>query len=310
LAEALHQALDRQARGEPVRVEDLLSQGVAGGERVADVLRVAGLLDQFVRHIEGESGISVAPTAAASTQHYEPGPVALPQPFPREYVIRGLLGEGSFGKVWLADDLNLGIPVALKTVRLHGGVEQRSRALAGLQKEARILAQLRHPNVVQVHAWRQAGDGHYLVLQYVRGGSLKARLEAGGPLGWRQAARYVADVAEALGHVHARGLVHRDIKPANLLWDEVGDEVLLTDFGVSAWLAEAGQGEAAGTAWYMAPEALQGRGGWPPTSTAWPPPCSTSSRASRPLPRRPGRSCRPGSRGACRTPTRVARSCR
>jgi hypothetical protein len=261
LAETLHQALDRQARGEPVREEELLAQGGAGRARVADVLRVAGLLDQFVRHVEGESGIAVAPAVAASTLPYEPGAAALPQPFPGEYALRALLGEGSFGKVWLADDLNLGIAVALKTVRPHGGVERRSRALAGLQKEARLLAQLRHPNVVQVHAWRQAGDEHYLVMQYVRGGSLKGRLEAGGPLDWRQAARYVADVAEALSHVHASGLVHRDIKPANLLWDEARDEVLLTDFGVSAWLAEAGRGEVAGTAWYMAPEALQGRGG-------------------------------------------------
>jgi serine/threonine protein kinase len=261
LAEALQQALDRQARGESVRLEDLVREGAAGCQRVAAVLRVAEQLDQLVRHVEGESGISVVPAAAASTQHFEPRVAALPQPFPGEYVIRGLLGEGSFGKVWLADDLKLGIPVALKTVRLWGGVEQRSRALAALQNDARTLARLRHPNIVQVHAWRQAGDGQYLVLQYVRGKSLKERLEAERALGWRQAARYVADVAEALGHVHACGVVHRDIKPANLLWDEAKDEVLLTDFGLSAWLAEAGDGEVAGTPLYMAPEALLGRSG-------------------------------------------------
>jgi hypothetical protein len=151
--------------------------------------------------------------------------------------------------------------VALKAVRPEGGVERRSRALAQLENDARTLARLSHPNVVRVHAWRQAGGEHYLVMQYVPGRSLKDRLETKGPLGWRQAARYVADAAEALGHVHARGVVHRDIKPANLLWDEDSDEVLLTDFGVSAWLAEAGRGEAAGTALYMAPEALRGRGG-------------------------------------------------
>src|SRR5262249_20675189 len=161
---------------------------------------------------------------------------------------RGLLGEGGFGQVWLADDLNLGVPVALKTIRLHGGVEQRSRALAALQNEARRLARVKHPNVGQVHAWRQAAGDHYLGAQYVPRRTLEARLEAEGPLGWRRAARYIADVAEALGHVHASGLVHRDIKPANLLWDENRDEVLLTDFGLSAWLAEAGAGEAAGTA--------------------------------------------------------------
>jgi hypothetical protein len=261
LVEALHRALERDARGEPARVDDLLPPGAEGGERLAGALQAAGLLDQFVRHIEEEAGIDFPAPAEESTQAYEPGHEALPQPFPGEYWFRALLGEGNFGKVWLADDLRLGVPVALKTVRLRGGVEQRSRALAALQNDARTLARLCHPNIVQVYAWRQAGGEHYLVLQYVPGKSLKDRLKAEGPLGWRLAARYVADVAEALGHVHARGLVHRDIKPANLLWDEVRDEVLLTDFGVSVWLAEAGRGEAAGTPRYMAPEALQGRGG-------------------------------------------------
>jgi tRNA A-37 threonylcarbamoyl transferase component Bud32 len=260
LAEAFHQALEREARGEPARVEDLVPASAEGRERVADVLRVAGLLDQLVRHVEEGSGIFVAPAEVGLTQQYEPGAEGLPQPFPKEYVIRGLLGEGTFGQVWLADDVNLGIPVALKSVPLRGGVEERSRALVALQNDAKRLAQLRHPNIVQVHAWRQAGDEHYLVMQYVPGLSLKARLDATGPLPWRLAARYAADVAEALGHVHALGLVHRDIKPANLLWDQTSDEVLLTDFGVSAWLAEAGRGEVAGTALYMGPEALEGRG--------------------------------------------------
>jgi tRNA A-37 threonylcarbamoyl transferase component Bud32 len=261
LVEALHQALERTERGGSGGLDGLLPEGTEGQEQLADSLRAARFLDQFVRHVEGESGISISAGGPALTEAFEPEAGPLPQPFPEEYVLRGLLGEGAFGQVWLADDLKLGIPVALKTIRLHGGVEQRSRALAALENEARNLARLRHPNVVQVHAWRQSGEEHYLVLQYVHGQSLKARVEAEGALGWRQAARYVADVAEALGQVHACGLVHRDIKPANLLWDEARDEVLLTDFGLSAWLAEAGVGEAAGTALYMAPEALQGRSG-------------------------------------------------
>jgi tRNA A-37 threonylcarbamoyl transferase component Bud32 len=248
LAEALRRALERDAPDKTATVSDLLPHGAEGGERLAGALQAAGLLDQFVRHIEEEAGVDF------------PAPKALPQPFPREYCFRALLGEGSFGKVWLADDLRLGVPVALKAVRLEGGVERRSWALAQLENEAKKLARLRHPNIVQVHAWRQAGGEHYLVMQYVPGGSLRTRLAAEGPLPWRLAARYVADAAEALGHVHDAGIAHRDIKPANLLWNEANDEVLLTDFGLAAWLAEAG-GEAAGTALYMAPEALEGRAG-------------------------------------------------
>ena len=261
LAEALHRALERDARGEPARLDDLMAPGTDGRERLADALEAAGLIDQLVRHIGEETGIHFPPPAEGSSLSSDSGRVELPQPFPGEYRILGALGKGSFGEVWLAEDLKQGSFVALKTVRLEGGADQRSQALAALENDARKLFKVRHPNIVQVHAWRQAGDEHYLVLQYVPGKSLEDRLKAEGSLAWRLAARYVADVAEALGHVHSRGLVHRDIKPANLLWHEDEDEVLLTDFGLAAWLVEAGRGEAAGTATYMAPEALRGRGG-------------------------------------------------
>jgi serine/threonine protein kinase len=260
LAEALHRALERDERGEPANVDDLLPPGAEGGERLAGALQVAGLLSQFVRHVEEEAGIHFPAPGGGSTQAYEPGQVALPQPFPGVYQFRALLGEGSFGKVWLAYDLRLDVYVVLKVVRPEGGVERRSRALAQLENQAKKLARLKHPNIVRVHTWREAGGEHYLVMQYVPGKSLRDRLDAEGPLPWRLAARYVADAAEALGHVHAAGIVHRDITPANLLWHESSDEVLLTDFGLAVWLAEAG-GEAAGTALYMAPEALEGRAG-------------------------------------------------
>jgi hypothetical protein len=260
LAEVLHRALERAERGEPPEQQDPLPASVKGRKRLDDLLKVANRLGQLVRYLEEGLGISIDSPGETPAETLEAGP-ALPQPFPGEYVVRGFLGEGAFGRVWLADDVKLGIPVALKTICPRGGIEQRSRALAALERDARTLAQLNHPNIVQVRAWRQAGEDHYLVLQYVPGKSLKARLEAEGPLDWRQAARYVADVAEALGHVHACGLVHRDINPANLLWDEIRDEVLLTDFGLSAWLAEPATGEEAGTAPYMALEAFRGQGG-------------------------------------------------
>jgi serine/threonine protein kinase len=172
--------------------------------------------------------------------------------------VRRLLGSGSFGEVWLADDLHLGRPVALKMLR----VPPRSvgHSLAVLRNDARLLAAMRHPNVVQVHAWRHtaAADGERpcLVLQYVAGGSLADRVKRDGPLSWPLAGRYIADVAEGLLHVHSRGIIHRDVKPANILWDPEADEALLTDFGLSAYLAEAGS--TAGTPHYMAPEAFHG----------------------------------------------------
>jgi serine/threonine protein kinase len=203
----------------------------------------------------GESA-GMVPTPLVPTQW-------LPDPFPGEYRIRRLLGQGAFGKVWLADDLNLGgRPVALKTLRLDAvtaaaaGADAAPAALAALRREAALLGRLRHPNVVQVHAWRQAGDEHYLVEQYVPGPSLADRLQQEGPLPWQLAARYAADVGDGLLEVHAHGIVHRDIKPANILWDSEKDEAVLTDFGISVRLGEAR--DVSGTLPFMAPEALRG----------------------------------------------------
>lgn len=180
----------------------------------------------------------------------------LPNPFPGEYRLLRKLGEGSFGTVWLADDLNLDRQVALKTLRLPSHVADTETALSCLRNEAQILAKVRHPNIVQVHAWRQAGGEHYLVLQYVSGGSLRERLDQVGALPWHLAGRYMADVADALEEVHRGGIIHRDIKPHNILLDTEADEAVLTDFGVSVRLMDVSL--PAGSPAYMAPEAFQG----------------------------------------------------
>jgi tRNA A-37 threonylcarbamoyl transferase component Bud32 len=230
---------------------DLAREGAA-------LVQAAECLEDFVTSVLEQSGIEGI--AAAATEPYEEAPPAaadaLPDPFPGRYRFRQELGDGTYAKVWRADHLRLDIPVAVKTLHLHHWGKERAQALAGLQNEARILARLEHPNIVRVYELEQRDETYYLVLQYVDGGSLQGRLDKVGPLGWQLAARYVADVAEALQHVHACGIVHRDIKPANILWDRYRDEALLTDFGLAARLANARQ--AAGTPLFMAPEALQG----------------------------------------------------
>jgi serine/threonine protein kinase len=173
-----------------------------------------------------------------------------------------LLGAGTFGEVWLAEDLNLGRrPVAIKALkpRSRSSPEERQRALEILRHEAGLLVSVRHRNVNQVFSWVQKDDEHFLVLNYVAGGSLGDRLKHEGALGWPEAARYVADAGEGLLAVHARGIVHRDIKPSNILWDLETDEALLTDFGVSARLG--GIVGLGGTLPFMAPEAFEGKVG-------------------------------------------------
>ena len=172
------------------------------------------------------------------------------------YRIYKFLGSGAFGEVWLAQDLNLPRLVAVKTLRMRTAADERRRALHALQRDAHLLTRIGHPNVVQVYAWVTVGEQHFLIMQYVPGGSLADRLKTEGPLDWQRAARYVADVGEGLLEVHKQGIVHRDVKPANILWDPKRDEAILTDFGVGSWLADAAS--VAGSLPYMAPEAYDG----------------------------------------------------
>jgi serine/threonine-protein kinase len=209
------------------------------------------LIERGRRLVEGLESLRQA--AARGAGRIDEG--GLPDPFPGEFRIRTPLGQGTFGKVFLADDLHLGRPVALKT--LHIPADYNPAGLETLRKEAGFLASLDHRNVVKVHAWRQAGGEHYLVLEYVRGGSLADLLKAEGVLPWQRAARYIANVAEGLLQVHARGIIHRDIKASNILWDPASDEAKLTDFGVAGRLGATRT--AVGTPVFMAPEALLGR---------------------------------------------------
>jgi tRNA A-37 threonylcarbamoyl transferase component Bud32 len=240
-ADSIERLLEQLERGETL--PDAAFQSIDRLRRSSAVFRrEAGLLD--------ERGPS-APEPPG-----EGGPPSLPDPFPGEFRIVRLLGQGAFGEVWLADDLMLGCQRALKTLRLSGNSEELVGKLAAMQNEARILAQFSHPNLVQVHAWRESGGAHYLVLQYVPGGSLEERLKEKGALPWDSAAWYIADVGHGLLEVHRRGIVHRDIKPANILWQPDEDRALLTDFGISARLLD--RGPAGGTPRYMAPEAFNG----------------------------------------------------
>jgi serine/threonine protein kinase len=230
-----------------VRWEELREQGqdVPLRELCADRPELAAELERRIKGLKSLAG-------AMDTLDGTPLP-----PVPEGFRMIRRLGGGSYGDVWLAEDLNLGWFVALKTLKSRQDAGRRIRALELLQHEARVLATVRHPNIVPVHGWRRADDVHYLVLHYVAGGSLADRLRKDGPLEWQEAAKYVADVGEGLVEAHGRGILHCDIKPANILWDPDRDEALLADFGVSVRLAEHAAG--AGTLPYMAPEALTER---------------------------------------------------
>ena len=175
----------------------------------------------------------------------------------RYRVIR-LLGQGGFGRVYLARDDELDRAVAIKVPNPEriAGPEDVEAYLA----EARILAKLDHPNIVPVYDVGRTDDGLcYVVSKYIEGSDLAERLRQGRP-SFRESAELVAVVAEALHHAHTRGLVHRDIKPANILIDASG-EPCVADFGLALKDEDYGKGaRLAGTPAYMSPEQARGEG--------------------------------------------------
>jgi serine/threonine protein kinase len=177
----------------------------------------------------------------------------LPRLLADRYRLDALVGAGGFGRVYRGFDTWLERVVAVKVPRVDRPVTEGE--VDQCRIEARKVARLRHPNIVPVHDVGREGSTCFIVGEWVEGTSLAARITDGRP-GWREAARIVAEVADALGHAHAAGFVHRDIKPANILIDPQG-RAYLTDFGIAVVEEDLMQDvTAAGTLPYMAPEQL------------------------------------------------------
>jgi serine/threonine-protein kinase len=170
------------------------------------------------------------------------------------------IGQGGMGVVYRARQRSLGRTVAVKMILR--GASAPPQLQARFQAEARAVAQLDHPGIVQVYEAGEVGGQLYFAMQYIAGETLAARLER-GPLPPREAARLLAEVAEAIDFAHRRGVLHRDLKPSNILLDGQG-RPHVTDFGLARNLASDERltltGEILGTPSYMAPEqVLAGR---------------------------------------------------
>ncbi len=167
-----------------------------------------------------------------------------------------LLGLGGAAEVYRALDRSRGIEVAVKVLSERAEPEMVARFV----REARALERLRHPNIVGIYDAGEQGSQRYIVMELVRGGTLRERLQ-GRPMPWREAAEIVRQVALALAQAHAQGVVHRDVKPGNILFDEQGC-AKLTDFGL-AHLGDVSAmtrtGTVMGTVLYLSPEQAQGR---------------------------------------------------
>jgi tRNA A-37 threonylcarbamoyl transferase component Bud32 len=164
------------------------------------------------------------------------------------------------GAVYLAEHLVMGRRVALKTINTR--LLERPDAVGRFHREVQAAAKLAHPNVVTAYDAEQAGDLHFLIMEYVEGVSLADHARRLGPLPVDQACALVGQAALGLQHAHEQGLVHRDIKPHNLMLTPRG-QVKVLDFGLAHFARqEDAQGESAltatgtilGTADYIAPE--------------------------------------------------------
>ncbi|MGW2237702.1 serine/threonine-protein kinase [Streptomyces sp. NPDC001759] len=175
------------------------------------------------------------------------------------------LGRGGMGVVWRATDELLGRQVAVKEIPLDVDDtaseeevrRQRDRAL----REARAVAQLRHPHIIVVHDVVEDDERPYIVMELIDGGSLADRIAARGPIEAREAARIGIGLLSALRTAHGAGVLHRDIKPANVLMEAGTDRVVLTDFGIAqvagaTTLTETGS--FVGSPEYTAPERMSG----------------------------------------------------
>ena len=170
-----------------------------------------------------------------------------------------LIGEGGFGSVYRARDTKLQTDVALKLVDLPGGRELRPGVAL---KEARLLARVRHANVVTVHG-ADIVDGRVGIwMQLIEGQTLSTLLRGNGPFGAHEAAPIGVDLCRAIAAVHAAGLVHGDVKTRNVM-REAGGRTVLMDFGtgrdLSALRLHGASDAAAGTPLYLAPEVFDGQ---------------------------------------------------
>jgi hypothetical protein len=198
---------------------------------------------------EAETLPPAPPPASGSITH---GPI-IPG-----YEILGKLGEGGMGIVYKARQLAADRVVALKMIL--GGGHVSADLLTRFRTEARAVARLQHPNIVQVHEVGEHEGLPYFSLEFCPGGSLDKKL-AGTPLPPQEAAQLVETLARAMHAAHLAQIIHRDLKPANVLLAADGTPKI-TDFGLAKKIDEAGQtasGAIMGTPSYMAPEQAGGK---------------------------------------------------
>jgi serine/threonine-protein kinase len=178
-----------------------------------------------------------------------------------DYTLLSELGQGGMSKVFLATSAEGG-EVALKTILFPEGLDARGRweTVERFQREARAARSLEHPNICQVLDVGADQETFFIVMELLRGQTLREAITAVGAIKAERAVSMVEQVCDALAYAHAKGIVHRDIKPENIMLLE-GDAVRLMDFGIASIIRETSvtqTGMMVGTLSYMSPEQARG----------------------------------------------------
>jgi serine/threonine-protein kinase len=178
------------------------------------------------------------------------------------YQIEELMGQGGMSAVYKANDPNLKRMVAVKLIHEHLSTDPGF--LSRFEEEAAAIAQLRHPNIVQVFDFNNEDDTYYMVMEFIPGETLQEQLkrlnQAGRSIEIEDVVDYMVHICEASDYAHDRGLIHRDIKPANIMLS-VQKQAILMDFGIAKILGgqqHTATGAVVGTAQYMSPEQIKG----------------------------------------------------
>jgi eukaryotic-like serine/threonine-protein kinase len=185
--------------------------------------------------------------------------IALQAALAGEYSLDRELGRGGMGVVYLAREVRLARPVAIKV--LPPELARRAELRDAFLHEAQTAAQLSHPNIVPVYAAGERGGYAYIVMAYVDGITLGERIRTRGPLLPGQAARLLREVSWALAYAHAAGIVHRDVSAENILLERGTDRAIVMDFGIASAMrtsALAADGRVMGNAHYVSPEQAAG----------------------------------------------------
>lgn len=190
--------------------------------------------------------------------------IDMPRTINSQFELRRIIGEGGMGKVYAGWDSKLGRPVAIKCLRAELQTSPRERER--FVKEARTVALLQHPHIVQIFTIIEEGEQTYIVYEHIEGRTLHEELNEtpGRRLGPRRALEFLRQIAGAVDHAHERNIIHRDLKPSNVMMMRVGgkDWLKVMDFGIARQvqdaLAQTNTNTIVGTPIYMAPEQARG----------------------------------------------------